>query len=112
MRVFTGQRFRAGVLSLAALSPVAASRLGSFCAATRFVEELAYHLLGTFVFAFAEVVETDSSLCIDKVVRGPVLIRERAPDRELVVDRNRESEAEVMRGALDVVDLALEGKLR
>ena len=54
-----------------------------------FGEQLLDHALGLVVGAFAEVMVADAALGVDEVVRRPVLVVERAPDRVVVVDRDR-----------------------
>ena len=46
------------------------------------------------VVAFAEMVVAHVALRMDEVVRGPVLVFERAPDRILVVDCDRIGDVE------------------
>ncbi len=54
-----------------------------------FGQQLLDDRLGFGVVAFAEMVMADAAFGVDEVVRGPVLIVERAPDRVVVVDRDR-----------------------
>jgi hypothetical protein len=45
--------------------------------------------LGLDIFALPEVVITNPSFAIDEVVRRPVFVVKRLPNRVLAVDRNR-----------------------
>ena len=64
------------------------------------------------VLAFAEMVVADAALRVDEVVRRPVLVVEGAPDRVVVVDRDRIVDSKSCVGLRDVVDVLLEGELR
>ena len=52
-------------------------------------QRLLDRLLGLAVVALAEVVEDDLTLAVDEVHGGPVLVAQRLPDRELVVEHDR-----------------------
>ncbi len=52
----------------------------------RFGQQAPDRLLGLRVVAFAELVVAHAALRIDEVQRGPGLVAERLPDREVVVD--------------------------
>ena len=64
------------------------------------------------VVAFAEMVVADVALGIDEIMRRPVLVVEGAPDRIVVVDRDRIVDLEIGDGLAHVVDVLLEGELR
>src|SRR6478672_7117999 len=49
---------------------------------------------------------------VEEVERGPVVVVERAPDREVVVDRDRVVDAHFLRRATNVAQVVLERKLR
>ena len=51
-------------------------------------------------------------LRIEEVVRGPVIVLERGPDDELVVERDRIADAEVADRLAHIVRAALERELR
>ena len=63
------------------------------------------------VAALAEVVVADPALRVGDVDGGPVVVRERLPDRVVAVERDRVVDAQVLRGPADVVDVALEREL-
>lgn len=56
---------------------------------TCFREQLLNDLFGVRVIAFAEMVIANLSLCIDEIMRRPVLIIQRASDGVVVVDGDR-----------------------
>src|SRR3984885_8246305 len=49
-------------------------------------QELLDHLLGFGVVALAEEVVADLALGVDEIIRWPIFVVERAPDRIIVVD--------------------------
>src|SRR6185503_9137946 len=75
-------------------------------------EQLLYHAFRLVVLAFAEVRVADVAVRVDEVVRGPVLIRKRAPDGVVVVDRDGIREAEVGDLVPHVARVFLERELR
>jgi hypothetical protein len=66
---------------------------------------------GLLVAALAELVMANASLRVDEVERGPILIAECIPDREVVVDRNRIRNPHVFDCPPDVVQIMLEREL-
>src|SRR6185369_6028159 len=76
-----------------------------------FGEQLPDHALGHVIFALAVMEVADAALRIDEVMRGPVLVLERAPQHVAVVERDRVADAEVLDRARDIFGLALEGEL-
>ena len=58
--------------------------------------------------ALAEVAEPDAPVAVDEVERRPVLVGERAPDRVVVVDRNRVVDPHRFHGLADVVYIMFE----
>ena len=68
--------------------------------------------LGLLVASFAEVLVADDALLVDEVERRPVVVVERAPDRVVVVDRDRIVDLSLPDRLPDAIDLVLEGELR
>ena len=68
--------------------------------------------LRLLVAAFAEVLVADHAVRVDEVERRPVVVVEGAPDRIVVVDRDRVVDLSLLRRLLHAVDLLLEGELR
>ena len=68
--------------------------------------------LGLLVASFAELLVADDALLVDEVQRRPVVVVERAPDRVVVVDRDRVVDLSLLDRRPDAVDLVLEGELR
>ena len=62
------------------------------------------------VFAFAEVVVPDAPQRVGEIQGGPVVIVEGAPDRVVVVERDRIIDPHVPHGAADVVQVVLEAE--
>ena len=79
---------------------------------SRLGEQLADLLFGLGVMAFARILVADMTAGIDQVLRGPVLIIERAPDPVIVVECDRVVHVEIAHGAGDVGRVALERELR
>src|SRR4029079_4689158 len=71
-------------------------------------ERLLDHSLRLLVVALTEVLMAYATLCVEKVERRPILIAERAPDRKVVVDRDRIVDLHLPRSATDVVQVVLE----
>ena len=67
--------------------------------------------LGLLVGPFAEVVEADLPVAIDEVDGRPVVVVERAPDGEVVVDDDRVVDAQLAGRAAHVVEIVLEPEL-
>ena len=67
--------------------------------------------LGLLVGALAEVVEPDPPVAVDEVDRRPVVVLERPPDREVVVDDDGVADAELGGRAAHVVEVVLEAEL-
>ncbi len=65
-------------------------------------EQLADHVLGVVVVAFAEMRVADVALAIGDVVGGPVLVAERVPDVHLVVERDRPRDVVTLDRVVDV----------
>ena len=61
---------------------------------------------------FAELMVALAPLRIEEVVGGPVIVLERGPDDEIVVERDRIFDPEVGDGFADIVGTALERELR
>jgi hypothetical protein len=70
------------------------------------------HALGFVVLALAEVRVPDVAARIDEIVRGPILVAERAPELVVVVDCNRIRDAELLHFAAHVLQILLERELR
>ena len=68
--------------------------------------------LGLLVASLAEVLVADDAVRVDEVERRPVVVVERAPDRVVVVDRDRVVDLSLLDRRPDAVDLVLEGELR
>ena len=68
--------------------------------------------LDRVVSPLAEVVEPQTSTSVDEIERRPVAVRERLPDREVVVDDHGVGNAELRYRAADVVEIVLEAELR
>jgi hypothetical protein len=64
--------------------------------------------LRLFVASFAELLVADDALLVDEAERWPVVVIERAPDRVIVVDRDRI----INRSRLDRVAYAIDLMLR
>ena len=64
------------------------------------------------VAALAELVVPDPTFRVGDVHSGPVVVRERPPDRVVAVERDRVADAHVLHGATNVVDVPLERELR
>src|SRR3954470_17045397 len=69
------------------------------------------HALGLLVRALAEVLEARPPVAVDDVHRRPVPVVERAPDREVVVDDDRVTDAELPNRPPHVVEVVLEAEL-
>ena len=65
-----------------------------------------------FVASFAELLVADDPLRVDEVQRRPVVIGERAPDRVVVVDRDRIVDRSRLDRVAYAIDVMLEGELR
>ena len=74
-------------------------------------QELLDRSLGLLVVALAEVVEADSAVAIDEVQGGPVAVRQRLPDGEVVVDDDRVVDAQLAGRMTHVVEVVLEAEL-
>ena len=48
---------------------------------------------------------------VNEVLRGPVAIVERTPDRVIVVDHDRVRDLQTLQGSTDIVDVVLECEL-
>ena len=79
---------------------------------SRLGEQLLNDPLRPLVVLLPEVAMPDSPLGVDEVERRPGLVRERPPDREIVVDRDRVFDAHRIQGRLDLLDVVLERELR
>ena len=67
--------------------------------------------LRPLVVAFAERVMPDPSFGVDEVERRPIVVRERLPDRVVVVDRDRIRDAHLAQRLADVLQVVLEREL-
>ena len=67
--------------------------------------------LGLLVGLLAEVREADAPVAIDEVDGRPVVVVERTPDREVVVDHDRVLDAEFADRVAHVVEVVLEAEL-
>ena len=63
------------------------------------------------VASFAEVVVADDAVAVGEVQRRPRVVRERAPDLVVVVDRDRVVDRSLLRCASHAFDVVLEGEL-
>jgi hypothetical protein len=79
---------------------------------SRLGEELLDHPLRALVVLFAEMMMPDPTLSIDEVERRPRLVRERAPDREAIVHRNRVVDTHPLQRGPNLLDVVLERELR
>src|ERR1700730_7442070 len=77
-----------------------------------FTQEFLDDALGLLIFAFAEVVITDSPSPIDEVVGRPVFVAECRPDRMTAVYRDGEEDSQVRDGVFHVCRIFLEAELR
>ncbi len=77
-----------------------------------FGQQLADHVLALAVLAFAEMVVADLALRIDEVMRRPVLVVEAAPDRIVVVQRDRVVDAQILHRLGHVGRILLEREFR
>ena len=68
--------------------------------------------LGLGIFAFAEVVITDSSFRIDEIIRRPVFVVERIPNLVVAVDGDGVGNLQIPDSAFYVDTLCLEPELR
>jgi hypothetical protein len=75
-------------------------------------EQLLNDPLGTLVVLLTEVVMPDPPLRVREVERGPGLVPEGTPDREVVVHRDRIVHAHIREGGAHLFDLVLEWELR
>jgi hypothetical protein len=67
--------------------------------------------LGPVVVTLAEAVVANLPLGVDEVQRRPVVVGEGAPDRVVVVDRDRVVDPQVFDLSADVVEVVLEVEL-
>src|SRR4051812_15361862 len=74
-------------------------------------QELLDRSLALLVVALAEVVKTDSTDAIDEVKGGPILVRQRSPDGEVVVDDDGVVDAQPTGRLPHVVEVMLEPEL-
>ena len=74
-------------------------------------QQLLDRSLGLLVGALAEVLEADAPDAIDEVDGRPVVVVERPPDGEVVVDDDRVVDAQVGDRAAHVVEVVLEAEL-
>ena len=74
-------------------------------------QQLLDRSLGLLVGALAEVVEADPPVAIDEVGGRPVVVLERPPDGEVVVDDDRVADVQLARRAAHVVEVVLEPEL-
>ena len=65
----------------------------------------------TLVLALAEFVMPNHTLCVDEVLRGPIVVGEGLPDRVVVVERDRILDVHVVCGPTHVADVVLEPEL-
>ena len=75
-------------------------------------EQLLDRSLGLLVGALPEMAEAHLSFGTDQVHRRPVVVLERPPDREVVVDHDRIAHSELARRASHVLEVVLEAELR
>src|SRR5262249_19302382 len=75
------------------------------------LEQLLDVILGLVVLSLAEVMITDATRGVDKIIRGPELIAERLPDCIIVVERDRIRNAELLHCPPHVVWVFFEGEL-
>jgi hypothetical protein len=64
------------------------------------------------VASFAEVVVADDPFRVGDVKRGPVVVVEGAPDRVVVIERDRVVDRRLRRCPLDAFEIVLERELR
>src|SRR5215467_4210115 len=70
------------------------------------VQQLLDDVLRFLIVAFPEMMMADPALPVDEVVRWPVAILERIPDRSIAVDGDRIGELEILHGLRDVALVA------
>jgi hypothetical protein len=75
------------------------------------VEKRLDNALGQIVFAFAEVVITNSSLSVDEVICGPVFVAEAGPDQMVTVDGDGVSDVQVRHSSFHLRWISLEAEL-
>jgi len=78
----------------------------------RLGQQLLDHLLRLVVLVLAELVVADAPLRVDEIERGPVLVVEPAPDREVAVDGDREVDLQILDRPVNVGRTLLERELR
>jgi hypothetical protein len=78
---------------------------------SRLEKERLDDLLRPFVVAFTESVVPDPSVDVDEVQGRPVAVRERVPDRVVVVDRDWPRDAHLPECYPDVLEVVLEREL-
>lgn len=67
---------------------------------------------GLVVSTFAELMMSDAPFCVDDIKGRPGLVIECAPNRIVVIDRDREAHVHVLCSPANVVDVFLECELR
>src|SRR6202034_596535 len=77
-----------------------------------FLQELSNHALRLVVLTLAEVVIANPPLAVDEVMRRPVFIIERLPNRVVAVDGNGVCDLQITNCLFDVAAFLLEGELR
>src|SRR5829696_9163967 len=80
-------------------------------AAAGLAQQLLQDHLGLLVFALAELVVPNLPLGVDEVEGRPVVVVEGAPDRVVVVDRDRVVDPQVRDGSADIVEVVLDVEL-
>jgi hypothetical protein len=78
----------------------------------RFAEQTLNGVFRPVVLALAELMLTNASPRVDEIERRPVVVVEGAPDCVVAVERDRVLDAHLSRSPTDVLDIALESKLR
>jgi hypothetical protein len=75
-------------------------------------EERLNRSLRLLVAALAEMAVADPAVAVDEVDGGPVPVRQRLPDGEVVVEDDRVVDAQLADGAAHVLEVVLEPELR
>src|SRR5271163_1106166 len=78
----------------------------------RLTQKVLNHVLRLRVVALAKMMVANVTVCVDEVMRWPILVVEPPPDCVVVVDRNRVIDSKTFHSSTDVVDVPLERKLR
>src|SRR5438132_10593917 len=84
------------------------NKAGRLRGCTGLGKELLDHPLGAVIIAFAEMMMANTALGIDEVMRRPIFVVEGAPDRIVVVDRQRIADLEIGNSVAQVAHILLE----